>query len=221
MSGSGLFSVNKNVSHAMHGVGGETREIEEALKPMAAITVEEFTNVPASSAVSLLAATACLGAGLVQSFKAADLLAAGLTNLAKQARNITFTTSGVTPANAPASAVIVGTDANGLPQTETVTLAQTATIATGVKAFKTVSSITYAASDGTAASISIGYGDVLGLAHTPLSRAGLVTPIKEIAIGAVVTTGTLSATNKTYTPAASPNDTNDYAVFYEYDPTKG
>jgi hypothetical protein len=54
------------------------------------------------------------------------------------------------------------------------------------------------------------------------SRAGLRAPIRQIAIGAVVTTGTFSApaTNLphgAYAPAAAPNGTNDYAITYEVD----
>ena len=88
---------------------------------------------------------------------------------------------------------------------------------TGKKAFKTVTQVAYAAADGTGATVSIGFGALLGLAKKPAVRAGLATPIKEIAAGAVVTTGTLDATNRTYTPAAAPDGSKDYAIYYEID----
>jgi hypothetical protein len=182
---------------------------------MAAITVEEFTNPAAGGAAVLKAATATTVAPAT--VLAAALLAPGLAILAAQPRNLTFTTAGGTAADAPATAVITGTR-NGVAQTETVNLAQTAATATGVKLWSTITSIAYAAADGTGATVSIGIGDALPLTKTPKSRAGLVSAVREIAIGVVVTTGTLSATNKSYTPASSPDGAKDYAVYYEYDP---
>jgi hypothetical protein len=217
-NGSGLFTDQKAaVPHSM------TREVEDlrndtarVLKPMCAMTVDEFTNALAASAAGLKAATASTVA--VQTVLEADLLAGGKTELAANPRNVTFTTAGATPADAPATAVVTGFDAEGKAQTETVTLAQTATIANGVKAWSKITSIVYAAGDGAGATIAIGYGVVLGLTKTPKTRAGLTSAVHEISGGAVVTTGTLDATNKTYTPAAAPDGARDYAVYYEYNP---
>lgn len=218
-NGSGLFSTAKAaIPHSMPREVEDLRnDVKAALTPMAAISVDEFTNPLTAAAAGLLAATATTVA--VQTVLEAALLTAGKNELAANPRNLTFTTAGVTPADAPATAVITGFDAEGKAQTETVNLAQTATIANGVKAWSKVTKVVYAAADGAAATVSIGYGLVFGLKKKPKARAGLASPIKEIAIGAAVTTGTLDATNKTYTPAAAPNGTNDYAVFYEYDPT--
>ena len=79
--------------------------------------------------------------------------------------------------------------------------------------------VVYAAADGTGATVAIGIGDSMPLTYTPKARAGLAAIVKEIAVGAVVTTGTLSVTNKSYTPAAAPDGTKDWAIFYEYDPS--
>ena len=73
-----------------------------------------------------------------------------------------------------------------------------------------------------AATIAVGLGTKFGLKKKIKTRAGLTTAIKEIAIGAVVTTGTFtdaatSAPNGLYAPSANPNDTNDYCVYYESD----
>lgn len=217
MAGSGLMStMGPAIPHLSKGEVADLRaDVVAQMSPMAAITVEEFTDVAAPGAADLEAATATTVAPrTVTSF-----LAGGEAKLLAVPRNLTFTTAGATPADAPATALITGTDANGAAQTETVTLAQTATIANGAKAFKTVTSVEYAAADGTAATVSIGVGSVLGLTKTPKERAGLAAPVREIAAGSAVTTGTLSVTNKTYTPATAPNGTNDYAVYYEYDPT--
>jgi hypothetical protein len=192
-------------------------DVAATLLPMAAITVDEFTNPLTAAAAGLLAATATTVA--VQTVLEAALLQAGRDELAANPRNLTFTTAGVTPADAPATVVITGKDADGKAQTETVNIAQTATIANGVKAFSKVTSIVYAAADGAAATVSIGYGNVLGVKKKPKVRAGLAALVREIANGALVTTGSLDATNKTYTPAAAPDGAKDYAVFYEYDPT--
>lgn len=199
------------------------REVEDLRNDVTAIfrvqpalAVVEYTNPLTAAAAGLKAATASVAA--ITTVLEADLLSGGKTELAANPRNLTFTTAGGTAADAPANAVITGFDADGRPQTETVTLAQTATIANGVKAWSKITKVVYPAADGTGATVSIGYGVVLGLPKKPQARAGLTAPIREIAVGVAVTTGTFDATNKTYTPAAAPNGTNDYCVYYEYDP---
>ncbi len=222
-NGSGLFSNQApEKAHLVSGKGGVAGEVDDlrgdvarVLTPMAAITVEEYTNPAAAAVAGLEAATATTVAPrTVTSF-----LAGGVAALLAYGRNVTFTTAGATPADAPATALVTGTDMDGNAQTETINVPQTATTNAGVKIFKTVTSVAYAAADGTAATVAIGFGSLLGLSKPPVSRAGLVGAIHEIAVGAVVTTGVLSATNRSYTPAAAPNGTNDYCLYYEYDPT--
>jgi len=218
-TGSGLFSTQQaRLAHLVRGAGGLPGEIADVrndvlvtLAPLAAIGVEEFTNAAAAGAADLAAAAATTVAPQTVS----TFLAPGIAKLAAFPRNITLTTAGVTPADAPATAVVTGTY-RGKAQTETITVAQTATIATGVKPFSTIARVVYAAADGTAATISIGVGAGLGVSEVPKSRAGLVAPIREIAVGVVVTTGTLT-TAGLYTPAAAPDGVKDYAVYYEYD----
>lgn len=221
--GSGLWNKRKaqapNIVRPGGGTGGEIfdlrQDIAAELAPMAAIAVEEFTDSAAAGAADLLAATASTVA--VQTYAASALLAGGKTKLAAFPRNITFTTAGVTPADAPDTVTVVGTY-RGKAQSETINVAQTATIATGTKPFSTITSITYAAGQGTGATVSIGVGAGLGVQQVPKARAGLVAPIREIAAGTAVTTGTLTAAGL-YTPATPPNGTNDYAIYYEYDPS--
>lgn len=216
-NGSGLFSNQKAViPHSMpREVEDLRKDVATTLLPMASITVEEFTDPLAAAAAGLKAATQVSTS--VVTVLEADLLQAGRDELAANPRNLTFTTAGNTPADAPANAVITGFDAAGNPQTETVNLAQTATIASGVKAWSKITSVAYPIGQGTDATVSIGYGLVLGLKKTPKSRAGAALPIREIVDGGLVTTGAMSATNKTYTPATAPDGAHDYAVYYEYD----
>jgi hypothetical protein len=219
--GSGLFSKAKAaLSHLVKPGGGLSGEVHDVRKdvldmvsPLAALAVEEFTNPATGGAADLLAATASSVA--VQTYLTADLLAPGLAKLAAFPRNITFTTAGVTPADAPATATITGTYL-GVAQTEVVNIAQTATIATGTKPFSTITSIVYSAGQGTAATVSIGVGAGLGVAKTPKSRAGAILIFREIAVGAVVTNGVLTSTGL-YTPNSAPDGTRDYCVYYEFD----
>jgi hypothetical protein len=221
MSGSGLFSnkgpLKPHLLQQSGGIAAEVldlrRDVGTAMGSMAAIAVDEFTNPAAAGAADLEAATATT----VAPRTVTTFLAPGIAKLAAFPRNITLTTAGATPADAPATAVVTGTY-RGKAQTETITVAQTATIATGVEPFSTITSVAYAAADGTGATVSIGVGAGLGTGEVPKSRAGLVSPIREIEVGVAVTTGVLTAVGL-YTPAIAPDGIRDYAIYYEYDPT--
>jgi hypothetical protein len=172
--GSGLFS--KAVAKFAHlikpggGLSGEIydlrQDINGALSPNSAIAVEEMQPVSngALATNSLHAATATVASPTT--ILAAALVAAGLAHLAAWPRQVTFTTAGGTAADAPATATITGTDQNGAAQTETVTLAQTAATASGVKFFGTITKIDFPAADGTGATIAIGIGATLLQAAT-------------------------------------------------------
>lgn len=198
-----------------------------AAKQLAAsvpIDVSEWTNPLAAAAAGLKAATATVAS--IVALTAADLLAGGLAELAANPRNVTFTTAGGTAADAPANAVIVGTGADDNALTETVTLAQTATIATGVKAFKTITTITYPAADGTDATVAIGFGTKMAFRHKPKERAGGVAVVKELQDGAAPTAGTFvtpttSPPYGTYAPNSAADGAKDYAVYYEREVTFG
>jgi hypothetical protein len=182
--------------------------------------VDEFTDAIASNTAGLKAATATTVA--IQSYTAADLLAAGKDELLARPRNVTFTTAGGTPAHAPADVVVTGTDINGDALTETITLAQTATTAEGAKCFRTITSIVYAAGDGASATIAIGFGKKFGLSAKAKVRAGAVMRGTEISAGTVVTNGTLatpttSPPNGSYSPNTNPDGSVDYAIAYETD----
>lgn len=129
--------------------------------------VGEKIAQPAASAAGLKVATATVAA--VVALAASDLIAGGLSVLLATPRNLTFTTAGSTPADAPANVVIVGTDKNDKAITETLNLAQTAAAVTSVNRYKTVTSITYPAADGTGATVAIGYAATADF--SPVCRA--------------------------------------------------
>ena len=145
------------------------------------------------------------------------------TSLADAPRALVFTTGGGTPAHAPANVVITGLDVNGNQLKETLNLAQTATTATSTRTYSKILSLAFPAGDGTAATIAITFAAPVGLKRKIRSRAGLISPLKEIVNGAVVTSGTFTGPtttdlpNGTYSPSSAPNDVSDYYIVYEGD----
>lgn len=222
--GSGQFSGPRaQKPHLMQGSGGlapEIRDLRDDVKKdfsaNAAIAVEEFT-APAAAGAALISTAA---ASQVAAGRSATLLA--LAANISPPRPISVTTAGVTPADAPATAVVTGKDINGNAMTETLNIPQTATTATGSKCFASVSSIVEAAGDGTAATMSYGIGAPIGLGKPLKTRAGFTGPVREIANGAVVTNGVFVAAstaspNGSYAPNSAANGALNYCLYYEYD----
>lgn len=112
----------------------------------------------AASAAGLKAATATVTSPVT--LTTADLISGGVTALDLYPRRLTFTTAGVTPANAPDTADIAGNDYAEAAQTEDdFAIAQTAALVATDLAYRgTGLSIAYAAGQGTAATVAIGYG---------------------------------------------------------------
>lgn len=196
------------------------RTLTFAVEEEGGYVTDEWTNGLAAAAAGLKAATATSLS--VITWTSADLIDGGEAELAARPRNVTFTTAGGTPADAPATVVVTGTDVNGDALTETLNVPQTATIVAGVKAFKTITSVVFAVGQGTDATVSMGYGDVLGFTRKAKTRAGAVNVIREIAGGSYVTNGTfvVNATglpNGTYDPNAALDGSTDFAVTYEVD----
>ncbi len=196
----------------------------KALAFMLPADVLELVDAPAASAVAILAATATVAAPVTLTQAAGDLLTGGLAELAARpgGRQITFTTGGATPADAPANAVVTGLDSNGDVATETVALSQTAAAATSLTCWKDITSVAYPAADGTAATVSIGYNDTFGLPSPAKLRGGGVAAIYELEDGAVPTAGTLTDTtnaapNGGYSPDSTPNGALDFHLAYEVD----
>lgn len=176
----------------------------------------EFVNCAAASATGLRAATAT-----VTTTSTATLLSGGKTELDKAPRQIVFTTAGGTASDAPATATIAGYDAAGNYQTETVNLAQTATTATSTKFYRgTGLAISFAAGDGTGATIAIGWGAKLGLLWMPKVRQGAVQIMAEFSGGSKVTNGSFVAPATdapfgSYAPNASLDGSTDFVVVAE------
>lgn len=223
MAGSGIFGTARGLRENLptHGEVGELvdlrNDVKAAFAPLANITVVEYENAPAAATASVYVATAT-------QLAARSVGAAGLVGGAEVvfpfARPISVTTAGATPASAPASVTVTGKDIDGKAQTEVISVPQTAATAVGTKCFKSVSKLDFTTSEGTDATVAVGHGAPLGLPITGKARAGALLTVMEVAIGARVTTGTLSsaATNAPhgmYTPAAAANGTNDYCILYE------
>lgn len=146
---------------------------------------------------------------------AITLLAAGQTF--DVPRNVIITSSGDDSAK---TFTVVGKDEYGVAVSEVITGAN-AGVAAGVKAFKSVTSVT--ASGNAAANLKIGFGNVLGLpVHLPYTGAVL----KELMDSASATAGTLvnglspltaSTTTTadvrgTYVPNTAPNGAHTYSL---------
>jgi hypothetical protein len=224
--GSGIFNSKRaQKPHLLRGTGGLASEIGDLrddikaeFSPLAAIAVEEFTNPPAAGVALISTAAATTVAP-----RTATLLA--LAANISPPRNITVTTAGGTPADAPATTVITGTDINGDALTETLNVSQTAATVVGAKAFASVTSIVEAAADGTDATLSYGIGALIGLGKKVAVRGGLPAVVKEIAAGSLnPTAGTFAlpsvgVPNGTYSPNSAADGARDYCLYYEQDLT--
>lgn len=139
-------------------------------------------------------------------------------------RNVTVTTVGADDQFVfPFSVVVEGLDLDGNDLTETIAVASGASPGTisGAKIFTKVTKVTIpnASAAAGAGTVSVGFGPLLGLDRAPVSRAGLVNVLREIAAGSVVTNGTFSAANRSYSPSSAPDNSRDYYVLYEVDVT--
>lgn len=181
---------------------------------------QTFTNLAAADDDAIKTAIATVASTITYSGAALNgAIGAGAIS---PPRNITITTAGVTPADAPATATITGTAIDGSAQTEVINVGQTATTVAGAKAFATVTSIALSPGDGTAATLAFGTGNVVGLDSKLRDVGGLSGIVKEVVNGALVTNGVfvLPATSGpfgTYAPNTTPNGTNDYAIVYLVD----
>lgn len=183
------------------------------------LVVDEWTDAAAVSTTALKTAT--LITTDPQTILAAALLAGGKTALAAYPRNITYTGGGDT-SHAPTSATATGTDVNSAALTEVTAL--TAGSAVGVKAFKTIVSIVFTGATVGDGSVAIGIGGKFGLTRKIKQRIALPHVLQELAINAVVATGTYvsaatSPPNGSYAPSAAPDGSKDYALTYEQDLT--
>ena len=236
-NGSGLFGGQGPMKpHLVRGGGGIAGEISDlrsdvggTLSSMAATTVDEFID-PALADVDAIRLAAATVAAL-RTLSGADLDGVVGAGEMVPPRNLTVTTAGATPADAPATVTVRGKVRNGsgklVAQEEIFTVSQIAGAAVGLLAFSVVEEIEEAAADGVAATLAYGFGDVIGLGQPLRSRAGVPAVMMEIEAGVVFaadavtgafTDAATAAPNGTYLPATVPDGANDYAIYYEYDP---
>jgi len=238
-NGSGLMSRQyANKPHLLQTSGGIAAEVKDLrddliaeLSMVAGVAVEEFTN-PAAADVNAIKLSIA-SAAAIQTYTGAAL--DGVVGLLAMSppRNISITSTAHADIDAVA-VVITGKDVNGDDITESITLTDGGGVTdVGAKAFAKVTSIVVPAQSGVGGALEFGFGDIIGFLRPLKSRAGLAAVVREIAVGAVVTTGTFVAApavagagqpNGTYLAAAVPDATRDYAVYYEMDaslPLKG
>jgi len=215
------------------GVGAEVADLRadvkeawDALESQGGyLRTDEFTN-PAVADVDAIKTSFATSAS-VQTFDEDDLNGAVGDGEMIPPRNVTITST--THAHVTAVGVVITgkvRDANGdlVDQTETITTTNGggATDA-GTKPFSLITDISIPAMGGTSGALEIGFGAAIGLSAKIKSRAGLLAPIRQVAVGAVVTTGTFTNPSGSavslYTPAAAPDGSRDYAVTYEVDPS--
>ena len=241
MGDSNLFGAKApRLQHLVRGSGGLAGEIndlrgdiDEAFVALenggGFLFTEEFTNPAAADTDAIkLAVVVPAASGPIQ-FSGAQLDGAiGVLEM-DPPRNFSLLTGGTTADISAGNCIVVGTvrdkDGNLIAQTDTLAIAANQAGATlGTKAFAFITTIDLdTAQDGALGEYEFGFGDVIGLSKAIKTRAGLTAPIREVAAGAVVTTGTFvdaatDAPHGTYAPATVPDAANDYALTYEVDP---
>lgn len=224
MAGSGLVRMPVK-THLLQGTGGVAQiatESRRALTTLSALTVEEFTNPPAAdddaikaSFVTAVAARSFTGAALDGVIGAAILT---------PPRVLVVTTAGPDASfPGPFNVVVIGRDVFGNRLTESfaITAGSNPGAVAGIKAFARVTEIQVPASPDALGSIKVGTLTLMGLGLPLKYRAGLQAVVREVAVAAVVTTGTFSTPaanppNGAYDPASAPDGVKDYALYYEY-----
>jgi len=228
MSGSGLFSDQGPLKpHLLRGTGGLQaevadlrRDVGKTVEALAALTVEEFIDPAAADTDAVLASVVSQAAAAV--YESGDLVGGAAVDL-DPPRNVTLTCDAGGGATWTGNLKVIGLDANGAALEEDIAFTASATTP-GAKAFAKVTKLEADAQNDALGNWEVGFGDIIGLGKPLVSRAGLAAVTREVAVGVVVTTGTFedAATNPpngTYEPATAPGGGNDYALYYEYDPT--
>jgi hypothetical protein len=104
---------------------------------------------------------------------------------------------------------IVGTDQDGMPQTELVTAVANSTVE-GAKVFKTITSITKSAVGAAAAAVTVGPSTKIGfgVGIRPVSNTVMML------VNGVAEAATVDYTLRSWTPGTTaPNGTNDYNLW--------
>jgi hypothetical protein len=212
------------------GVAGEVADLRDDVKdelgPLAALVVEEFVD-PALADTDAIK-TSIASAAAEEVYEGADLNGLVGEGEMDPPRNLSVTTSAHTDIDA-VDVAVEGVDVNGDAITEDITLTDGGGVTDlGAKAFKKVTKITVPAQSGAGGLLEFGFGTILGLGKKIVSRAGALAVLTEIEAGTVKAGDALAGTyadaatgapNGTYDPGVAPDGANDYAVYYEHDPT--
>lgn len=182
-----------------------------------------YTDPAAASTTGLKAAAPSSTSAV--NLTRADLIAGGLTTLAAYPRRLSVTVGGGTAGDAPASVDITYIGIDGETYTETVApnlsggTVYTDGYAVGFPSTGTI--YAFDAGTGTDATVALGWGAELGLLAKAVDYGTNVLNVqKEIAVGAVVTTGTFKGPAAappygSYEPASAANGSRDYTLVVE------
>jgi hypothetical protein len=142
----------------------------------------------------------------------AQVVTTGITSPAV-CRNVTATAGGTAGDIKAIQVIVAGTDINDAAITETLPAftVDTAGTVTGSKAFKTVTSITIPAHDGTGATTAIGTGSKLGLPRR-LSRNSVIRAYLNGTLEGTAPTVATDATNASGNTATLNSSLNGNAV---------
>jgi hypothetical protein len=227
-NGSGLFSTKgpqkPHLVHGKKGVAGEVddlrRDVLAEMEPMAALTVEEWTNVAQADTDGVLASVATTTAAVTH--EAADLVG-GDSVVLDPPRNLTLKCDD-SAATWAGDLTATGAAINGDAITEDIAFTNNATTP-GAKCFARVDSLSRGAQVDGNGHYEVGFGTIIGLAKPMKTRAGAGCALASVEAGtlAAAPAGTVApaatgAPNGSYDPSAAPNGTNDYALYYEYSP---
>jgi len=144
----------------------------KVFKTVTSVTIPAHDGTGATTSVGAaglpaVAAAAGLMAALTDDGAEAVVLAGNLLFQPEVPRNITATAGGTAADIGAIQVIVAGKNAEGQAITETLPAftVNTAGTVAGAKAFAEITSVTIPAHDGTGATTSIGYGDVLGIGH--------------------------------------------------------
>lgn len=225
-----------NMAHPW-GVAITTKGAEPGLTPISMTTAylhkQTFTD-PAVASISSFTATGITSTNLpnaatITYAAGAALLdgTLGATGIVPTPRNLVVTVTHGSSVVAMTT-VVTGYDRYGRVVTETFATAATGTTqtTTGAISFAKVTSVAItAAADATANTWKLGTGVKMGLEFP----CAVASAVKEIAVGAVVTNGTIVAASSsasadrrgTYAPNTAADGVNDYTIYYLVDDPNG
>lgn len=178
---------------------------------------ETSKKIATASTTAVLAATATATTPVTVS--------TGITN-PDVPRNLTVTAGGTTAQILDSLITVNGYNIEGKPISEAFRFAAAGTgTVTGVKAFKTVSSVVIGQQAGAAATFSVGTGNKLGVNHRLFNQQTTVKVYTQsAAYGAFTLQGVPTVVsneqnieNNTVQPATTPNGSLIYTVFYTWD----